>query len=239
MIDIERLNSLAGRYCGTADARACALLAAYAEAVLEKNEVMNLTAITEPRAFEDKHLLDSLACAASGAVRGQVCDVGTGAGFPGVALKIAKPEIDITLVDATAKKLVFIEECCAKLGIEGVFCVHGRAEELGRSASFRESFDCVCGRAVAHLAALCELCLPLVCVGGNMIAMKGPDAESEVALAARAISQLGGKVSDISRYDLPDGDRRALIIIEKIAQTPPQYPRSGKNIIKSPIINDI
>ena len=235
MIDQQRLSAEAAALGAPLTPAQLSLLDRYAEAVVCKNEVMNLTAITEPREVEIKHLLDSLACSACPEVRGRIVDIGTGAGFPGAVLKIADPARELTLVDATGKKLTFIDETCAALGLH-LTTVHGRAEELTRGAQFREAFDCAVARAVANLAALAEYCLPFVRVGGFFVAMKGPEAEAELAAAQRAVRELGGRPERIDCVTLPDGSERVLVVCKKISQTPAKYPRSGKNITKKPLV---
>ena len=233
MTDRERLKKYAPEYYAGVDENTLETLARYGDAVLEKNEVMNLTAITEPEAFVDKHLLDSMRCAALAEVAGEVCDVGSGAGFPSAVTAALKPDVNMTMVDATAKKLSFVKQTCAELGIKAT-TLHARAEELGR-AQKRESFDCVTARAVAALPTLCELCLPLVKVGGHFVAMKGPDAAEELAAAEGAIRRLGGELARSEEYTLPDGSRRALVVIKKIFPPPPKFPRPGGKIAKSPL----
>ena len=233
MTDRERLKKYASEYYEGIEESVLETLARYGDAVLEKNEVMNLTAITEPEAFVDKHLLDSMRCAALAEVAGEVCDVGCGAGFPGAVIAALKPDARVTMVDATAKKLSFVKAACAELGIKAA-TLHARAEELAR-AQKRESFECVAARAVAALPTLCELCLPLVRVGGHFVAMKGPDAAAELAAAEGAIRRLGGELERSEEYTLPDGARRSLLIIKKIFPTPPKFPRPGGKIAKSPL----
>ncbi len=206
----------------------------YVERMVETNKHLNLTAITEPREVEIKHLLDSLCAGALDCVRGRVADVGTGCGFPGVALAALGRGLELTLIDATGKKLRFVEDACRETGIE-VRTVHGRAEELARG-QYRERFDTVVARAVAALPALCELCLPLVRVGGCMVALKGPDGENELEQAKGAIGLLGGGNVRVEKRLLPEnGGERTLVVIEKISQTPTAYPRNGKNIAKNPL----
>ncbi|MDO4565705.1 MAG: 16S rRNA (guanine(527)-N(7))-methyltransferase RsmG [Oscillospiraceae bacterium] len=233
MLDFERLKKYAGGYfpgIKDADIEKTAL---YGELVLERNRAMNLTAISGPEAFVDKHLLDSLAAAALPEIAGEVCDVGSGAGFPGAVIAAVREDARLTLLDSTKKKLEFAAEACAKAEISAK-TLHARAEEAARRAC-RESFDSAVSRAVARLAALCELCLPLVKVGGCFVAMKGPSFEEELREAEGAIAKLGGSFKKTVSYELPDGDRRALIIIEKIQPTPEAYPRAGAKIIKSPL----
>jgi 16S rRNA (guanine527-N7)-methyltransferase len=216
-------------------ARQAALLDGYVQKVAEANLRLNLTAITEPREVEVKHLLDCLVLCGLPELRGAVADVGTGAGFPGVVVKISRPELRLTLIDATAKKLRFVEAACAELDIS-VQTSHGRAEELARGR-LREAFDTVVARAVAPLDRLAEYCLPLVKVGGFLLAMKGPDAVAELSGSAAAIAQLGGKAGEGARFVLPGGAERMVVKIKKISQTPPKYPRNGKNIAKCPLKN--
>lgn len=234
MIDRQRLSQNAEKYGIALDERQLTLLDGYAAALVEKNKVMNLTAITDTEQLEEKHLLDSLLCAAQPEVSGNVADVGTGGGFPGVVIKIFKPACSLTLIDATKKKLDFIAESCDTLGIDlGV--LHARAEELSHTAAHREQYDCAVARAVANLASLCEYCLPLVRVGGYLVAMKGPEAASEIDGAKKALSLLGGRTDSVREYTLPAGDVRTIVIIKKISQTPSKYPRSQKNITKCPL----
>ncbi len=234
MIDKQRLMREAEALGAALDERQADMLERYVEKLLKTNRYLNLTAITEPREVEIKHLLDSLSLCGLGCVRGEVADVGTGCGFPGVVLAVQNPELRLTLIDATLKKLKFIEEACAEIGI-AVTALHARAEELSRGGA-RESFDTVVARAVAALPALCELCLPLVKTGGHMIAMKGPDGERELEEARRAVKLLGGGEVAVEKRSLPEnGGGRSIIIIKKISQTPTIYPRSGKNIAKNPL----
>jgi len=205
----------------------------YCEAVVGTNKHLNLTAITDPRDVEIKHLLDCVELCSLSELSGSVADVGTGAGFPGVVVKVVKPELKMTLIDATKKKLGFIEKTCLELDIDAAV-LHGRAEELARG-QYREIFDTVCARAVASLVCLAEYCLPLVKIGGHFIAMKGPEAESEIADALYAIEVLGGAKPQIKKVSLPGETERTLITIKKISQTPPYYPRNGKNITKIPL----
>jgi len=233
MIDTQRLIEQARGLNVDVTGDQAQKLGDYCTAVLEMNRHLNLTAITDPRDVEVKHVLDCITLCALPELRGRVADVGTGAGFPGVVIKIAKPDLDVTVIDATRKKLGFIETACRRLGIE-VTAVHGRAEELARG-QHREQFDTVCARAVAPLGSLVEYCLPLVKVGGHFIAMKGPEAASEISDSLYAIETLGGQKPQLVKATLPGDIERTLITIKKISQTPSHYPRNGKNITKSPI----
>lgn len=208
-------------------------LGRYIEHMVEINKSLNLTAITEPREIEIKHLLDCIAICGLAELRGAVADVGTGAGFPGVVIKSLRPELDVTLIDATAKKLAFIEKTCAEVQLN-IKTVHGRAEELARG-EYRELFDTVVARAVAPLCSLVEYCMPLVRIGGFFLAMKGPEADEELAESAYAVEQLGGGLTVVENFQLPGQNERCFVKIKKISQTPSKYPRNGKNIAKKPL----
>ena len=210
-------------------------LAGFAEMVLERNRVMNLTAITEPGDVAALHLLDSLELLPlAGMTSGSVVDVGCGAGFPGVPLAIAGPELRVTLLDSLGKRVDFLREACGKLGLENTECVHARAEEF--AGERRESFDYAVSRAVAALPVLCELCLPLVKVGGRMLAMKSSNSEEELRLAGRAIGLLGGKVEWVKDYTIPTTDvTHRVICIRKVSPSPAKYPRRFAQIKKQPL----
>ncbi len=209
-------------------------LDAFAEILVEYNQKVNLTAITDPEGIEDKHFFDSLLFAAQPEVQGKMVDVGAGAGFPGIVTKIYKPEIDLTLMEPTGKRVTFLQYACEQLGLEGVTFLKERAEEAARK-EWREQFDLVSARAVASLPQLAEYCLPLCKVGGTFLAMKGASGEDEVAAARGAIKKLGGKYQETLACELPNGDQRNLILCKKISQTPPVYPRNGGKIAKSPL----
>ena len=203
--------------------------------LVEKNKVMNLTGITEPREIATVHLLDSLSLLPMAELAGKaVVDVGTGAGFPGVPLAIALPDSHITLLDSLNKRIEFLKESCAAIGLSNVDCVHGRAEEF--AADRRESFDFAVSRAVASLPMLCELCLPLVKVGGQFLAMKSSHTEDEIAEAKSAIAKLGGKIEAVEDYTIPTTDVvHRVVRIKKIAPTPKKYPRRFAQIKKQPL----
>lgn len=206
----------------------------YAALLVETNAHINLTAITTPEGIEDRHFVDSLLFAAQPEVQGRLVDVGTGAGFPGVVAKIYKPELQLTLMEPTGKRLDFLRRLCAELGLTGVEFAKERAEEAARKL-WREAFDVACARAVAAMPALCEYCLPLVRPGGRFLALKGPDADAECAAAAHALQVLGGRLAGTRAFTLPDGSERRLVVCEKISQTPTAYPRNGGKIAKKPL----
>ena len=210
-------------------------LTEYAVRLLERNQVMNLTAITEPKEVASLHLLDSLELIPSaGLRRGTLLDVGTGAGLPGLPLAVVVPELQVTLLDSQRKRVDFLRETCQSLGLENASCVHARAEEY--AVEKREGFDWVVSRAVASLPVLAELCLPLTKPGGHFLAMKSSHTEEEIQQAKRAIRLLGGRIAWIKDYCIPTTDvTHRLICIEKIKSTPKQYPRRFAQIKKTPL----
>lgn len=207
-------------------------LDAFAEMLIEKNKVMNLTAILDPDGIAVKHFADSLSLLKAIEIKdnAKILDLGTGAGFPGIPLLIAKPGLEMTLIDSTAKKLAFVSESIDNLGLNAEV-LHTRAEEAGRNPQYREKYDIVCSRAVAALNVLCEFCLPFVKVGGTFAAMKGAQAEEEIILAENAIKTLGGTIKDKFSFRLSDGER-TIVIIEKTKPTPVKYPRVSAQIAK-------
>ena len=220
------------RELGLDESRAEAL-ERFAALLLKKNEVMNLTAITEPEAVTQLHLLDSAALTQFVDLSGKtVVDVGTGAGFPGMPLRILKDDFDLTLLDSLGKRIAWLDEVCGTL--KRVECVHARAEEF--AAGHRESYDLAVSRAVAQLNVLCELALPLVKVGGQFLAMKSVGTEEEIAAAKGAIRTLGGKIVKVEDYAIPtSGVTHRAVVIEKVSPTPPRYPRAFAKIKKQPL----
>ncbi len=210
-------------------------LVRYADLLVEKNKVMNLTAITEPADIATLHFLDCAALLTLADFKGKtVADVGTGAGFPGMPLRILEPSIRLTLLDSLNKRIDFLKEVCDDLGFGDVNCVHARAEEF--AAQHREGFDIVTSRAVANLRMLSELCLPLVKVGGTFLSMKSVDSDAELAEAKKAIATLGGQVTDVKDYVIPGTDiSHRVIFIKKMKETPKKYPRAFAKIKKSPL----
>ena len=208
----------------------------YAKLLVEWNEKMNLTAITDTEGIAVKHFLDSAAALTTGKIKGRVIDVGTGAGFPGVVLKIMQPEISLTLLDSLNKRLVFLKEVLDTLGIDDVELIHSRAEDGAHKKGYRESYDVATSRAVAALPLLSELCLGYVKPGGSLIALKGPSVTEEAKDAKRAIYILGGEIEKIEDANVPGSDMDHKIIhIKKVRQTPIKFPRKSAIITKSPI----
>lgn len=205
----------------------------FSRLLVKKNEVMNLTGITEPREIATLHLLDSLSLLPLADLTGKkIIDVGTGAGFPGVPLKIVLPESHVTLLDSLNKRVDFLQESCDALGLSGVECVHARAEEFGH----REEYDYAVSRAVAALPVLCELCLPLVKVGGEFLAMKSSHTEDEINQAKAAIALLGGSITGVIDYTIPTTDIvHRVVRIRKDKPTPKKYPRRFAQIKKQPL----
>ena len=232
MIDTERLIRKAAAY-GIDAAPVVRKLDEYAALLVEYNQKVNLTAITDAEGIEDRHFIDSLLLAARPEVCGRMVDVGTGAGFPGIVVKLFRPELDLTLMEPTGKRVDFLKYACSALGVEAEFAKE-RAEEAARKV-WREQFDLASARAVAALPMLAEYCLPLVKVGGNFLAMKGASGEEELAAARGAIKKLGGAYKETRTLHLPGGDTRTLILCQKISQTPTAYPRNGGKIAKSPL----
>ena len=209
-------------------------LDAFARILVDYNQKVNLTAITDPEGIEDKHFLDSLLFASQPEVAGKMVDVGAGAGFPGIVTKIYKPELELTLMEPTGKRVEFLKYACAQLGLTGVEFAKERAEEAARKV-WREQFDLATARAVANLRELSEYCLPYVRPGGMFYSLKGGDAAAETTGAEKAIHLLGGQLSNSISYSLPDGSSRTLICIKKISQTSTKYPRNAAKMAKSPL----
>ncbi|MDY6065223.1 MAG: 16S rRNA (guanine(527)-N(7))-methyltransferase RsmG [Finegoldia sp.] len=210
------------------------LLERHAAMVLEKNKVMNLTAITDEEMFHVKHIVDSLYLLKLVDLKkdSKVIDLGTGAGFPGIPLKIARPDLEMTLFDSLNKRVDFLKEVISELELSNIEAVHGRAEEAARTEDFRERYDYCVARAVSRLDTLAEYCLPFVKVGGYMLAMKGKSGEAEIG--QNAIKILGGTIIEEVSYKIADEDRN-LLIIKKIKNTPKKYPRGGGKPKKQPL----
>ncbi len=223
--DIELSEAQLARYEG------------YRAAILEWNEKVNLTAITDPDEFEKKHFSDSVAIAGLPELRDakRVIDVGTGGGFPGVPLAILFPDKEFVLMDSLAKRLTIVESVARDLGIDNVTVVHARAEDLGRSKTHREAYDLCVSRAVANLRVLSEYCLPFVRIGGSFLAYKTETAREEADAAKRAVAILGGKLSGIEPAPVPGGDGHLIIRIRKESGTPAKYPRKAGVPSKNPL----
>ena len=208
------------------------------EMMIEKNKFMNLTAVTDFEDVVEKHFLDSLCLnqiTDLSKVRNMV-DLGTGAGFPGIPLKIVYPNISMVLIDSLNKRIGFLGEVIQNLDLNGIEAVHGRAEEIGRNGKYRGKYDLCVSRAVANLSVLCEYCIPFVKDGGYFIAYKGPEVEDELKNAENSIQVLGGEVEEVKSYQIPETDMgRTLIKIRKIRKTPIKYPRKAGTPSKKPL----
>ncbi len=216
----------------------------YYELVVEKNKVMNLTAITEEDEFISKHFVDSLSIIKAPDLKDELAqakgikliDVGTGAGFPGMVLKIVFPSLKITLFDSLKKRLNFLDEVVAELELKDIETLHGRAEDYGNNKLYREKYDICVSRAVANMSSLSEYCLPFVKPDGLFVAYKSGESHSEIREASKAIKILGGNTEDIQDFMLPDSDiERSVVSVRKIKKTPAQYPRKAGTPAKEPI----
>ena len=208
----------------------------YSEILREKNKVMNLTAITDPTEIVTRHFLDCAALAPYMPQDGRVLDVGTGAGFPGIPLKIAFPEVEVVLLDSLNKRVKFLNEVIGQLGLSKITAVHGRAEDFARQKDYREQFDLVVSRAVANLSSLSEYCLPYVKVGGRFVSYKSGKLNEELAAAQKAIHVLGGEAKEPVYFQLTGTeDERSFVCIKKGKATPKKYPRKAGTPAKEPI----
>lgn len=234
MINTDFLKNEAAKMGVSLDGVAIKRFDLLAERLVSWNSRVNLTAITEPDDIVVKHFLDSISPLPYADIKenARLIDVGCGAGFPGLPILIARPDLEVTFLDSIEKKLKFIDDVLESTSLFGE-TVHGRAEVLGVDSDFREQFDVATTRAVAPLNVLAEYCLPLVKVGGIYISMKG--AEDETALGSKAIKELGGEIENVVSLKLPNGDSRNLIMIRKISQTATKYPRKTKKIAVQPL----
>ena len=208
----------------------------YMNLLLEWNEKINLTAITEPEEVILKHFIDSLTINKYIEKNKSIADVGTGAGFPGIPLKIYRPDLNVTLVDSLNKRINFLNEVIVKLDLKDVGTVHSRIEDFGKDKKYRESFDYVTARAVANLATLSEYLIPISKVTGKCICMKGNDVKEEIKDSEKAINVLGGKITKVDEFKLPNSDiSRNVIIIDKVKNTPNKYPRKAGVPSKEPL----
>ncbi len=212
--------------------------AKYKELLLEWNEKINLTSITESDEVDVKHFVDSISIFKTGLFNAgtKVIDVGTGAGFPGIPMKIYNRDIELVLMDSLNKRINFLNTVIDELNLENTIAIHGRAEEMARKVEYREQFDICVSRAVANLSTLSEYCLPFVKLGGYFVSMKGPDVQEELSGANRAISELGGKIVDTIVVNLDYDDIvHTLVVIEKVSHTSKKYPRGGGKPKNSPL----
>lgn len=212
----------------------------YFTSLIEANKLVNLTRITAQDDVYLKHFFDSLTplfvFAPVFTADCHLCDVGAGAGFPSLPIKILKPEIKVTIVDSLGKRLTFLQDLIAQLGLENVTLVHGRAEDVGQNKLYREQYDVVTARAVANMAVLSEYCLPLVKRDGYFVSLKGPKAKEELQDGQKALSVLGGKVIKAEELELPDSaEKRNLILVQKVKATPKKYPRQAGTPHRKPI----
>lgn len=211
----------------------------YYELLIEWNQHINLTAITDYDEVMMKHFRDSLCISDAIDVKtvSNLIDIGTGAGFPGIPIKILYPDIEVTLLDSLQKRVNFLNVVIEELGLSGITAVHGRAEDIARDVAYREKYDLCVSRAVANLTSLCELCIPFVKVGGNFVSYKAEKAEEELSVAGYAIEELGGGNVKSVPSILPGTDySRKLIVIEKISATADKYPRKAGTPIKKPLV---
>lgn len=207
----------------------------YMKEILEWNEKVNVTAIKDEKEFIVKHFIDSLTIEKYISNGEKVLDIGTGAGFPGIPIKITKNKSHVDLVDSVNKKLNVIRDIIPKIKVEDIECIHTRAEDLAKNVKYRESYDVVTSRAVANLTTLVEYMLPFAKVGGKIICMKGPNVEEELTESKKAISILGGKIEQIENINIDSDYERNIIIIKKEKPTPKQYPRGQGKPLKEPI----
>lgn len=212
----------------------------YYQELVAVNEKVNLTRITDKNEVYAKHFYDSVTplLVFGDLFKGEksLADVGAGAGFPSLPMKILQPELKVTIIDSLGKRLNFLKDLIAKLGLENVTLVHARAEDAGQDKKLREKFDLVTARAVARMSVLSEYCLPLVEKGGYMVALKGPKAQDELKDAKKALKTLGGKLEQVAELTLPDSDdERTLIVVKKVASTPKKYPRQAGTPNRKPL----
>lgn len=236
-IDINLLKTEAEKYGVILDDTALSRFDTYGKMLVDWNEKINLTAITDSYGVTVKHFLDSLTLfnyinISEGA---KIIDVGTGAGFPGVAMLIARPDLKLTLLDSTAKKLGVISDILSALSLEAEI-LHSRAEEAGKKKEYRESFDFATARAVANLRELSEYCLPFVKKGGTFVSLKAAKAEEEIDGAKKAIKLLGGQIEKAESFSLLDAGERNIVLIKKVSSTPDKYPRPSAKIAKNPLV---
>ncbi len=235
--NIEKIAPLCSEFGIILDETKIKKLNLYGNLLLEWNEKINLTAITAPEDVLYKHFYDCILFFKHNDVPqgASLIDVGTGAGFPGLVLKIVREDLKVTLLDSLNKRITFLKDVIEKCELKNIEAIHSRAEDGGKNPLYREKYDIACARAVANMPVLMEYCTPFVKVGGRFIAMKGPSAEDEVALCDNAIKVLKMEKPQIICEKLPNNDPRTFVIFKKISQTPPKYPRNSGNISKQPL----
>lgn len=236
-IPLDLLKEKAAEYGIQLDDKALERFDLYASLLVEWNEKINLTAITDPEEIVIKHFLDCLTVFSKVEIKegAKIIDVGTGAGFPGLVMLIARPDLKMTLMDSLNKRLNVIKDILEKLQLTADV-VHSRAEDGGQNKAYREKYDFSTARAVSNLRDLTEYCLPFVKVGGSFIAMKAAKAEEEISAAQKAIKTLGGTVSEKHTFELEDAGERNIILIKKISSTPAKFPRPSAKIAKNPLV---
>ena len=235
--NIEKIAPLCSEFGIVLDDTKIKKLNLYGNLLLEWNEKINLTAITNPEDVLIKHFYDCILFFKHNEVPvgASLIDVGTGAGFPGLVLKIVREDLEVTLLESLNKRITFLNDVIEKCELKGIKAIHSRAEDGGKNPAYREKYDIACARAVANMPVLMEYCTPFVKVGGKFIAMKGPSANEEVALCDNAIRVLKMEKPQIICETLPNNDPRTFVIFKKISQTPPKYPRNSGNISKQPL----
>ncbi len=208
----------------------------YYEMLVEKNKVMNLTAITEYDEVVEKHFIDSISIAEFIDIKGKIIDVGTGAGFPGIPLKIVFPDLEVVLLDSLNKRVKFLNEVIDELGLKKIVAIHGRAEEIAKNKEYREVFDYSVSRAVANLSTLTEYCLPFVKIDGSFISYKSGNIDGELKSSEAAIKKLGGNIKKVDKFELSNKvGMRSFVIIDKISKTDKKYPRKAGTPAKEPL----
>lgn len=234
---IEILKANAAQYGIDIDSTLEKKLEIYAQLLREWNEKINLTAILDDEGIAVKHFLDCLLVGKFADFKAgqKIIDVGTGAGFPGLVLAAAYPQVQVTLLDSTGKKLKAVEDMAKRMGVENAHILHMRAEDAGKNKEYREKYDFATARAVAELRVLLEYTLPFVKKGGSFLSLKGAAAVVEIDSAGVSLKTLGGKIESINEFSLPGGDKRAIINVKKISQVPPKYPRVSAQIAKKPL----
>ncbi len=237
MAIIEILKKYASEYDIEINPELSDKLEIYGRLLKEWNDKINLTAIKDDEGIAVKHFLDCLLVSKVADFKDgmSVIDVGTGAGFPGLVIAAAYPNVNVTLLDSTGKKLKAVENMAEEMGVTNVKIIHSRAEDAGKNPEFREKYDFATARAVAELRVLLEYTLPFVKKGGSFLSLKAAIAKEEIEVATKSLQTLGGKVEAVNEFTLPGGDKRVIIDIKKISQTSPKYPRPSAQIAKKPL----